>query len=272
MACSWRAFHRFEQEMIQRIGSDKDAQPVVTFVGSGDFHHISLALLHRQPGPINLLVIDKHPDWMRRMPFLHCGTWLYHAAKLPQVQFIFHVGGDLDFDNAFRLLAPWRELHCGKIVVIPAIRKYTAGAWPRVPHRSLRNRVDEPVGRYEIEEMLDPYRAELGDMPLYISLDKDVMTADEAPVNWDSGHLNRNEVFALLSAFRGASGGVAGMDIVGDWSPVAVKGIFRRFLHLTEHPAISPCPENAKSINERLNGKLLDWVRDTRQVVGLNVA
>ena len=33
--------------------------------------------------------------------------------------------------------------------------------------------------------------------PLYISLDKDVLRADYAPVNWDSGHLREAEVNAV---------------------------------------------------------------------------
>ena len=60
--------------------------------------------------PFNLLVLDKHPDWMRGIPFLHCGTWLHHALQLPTLNRVIHCGGDLDFDNAYRWLAPWREI------------------------------------------------------------------------------------------------------------------------------------------------------------------
>ena len=93
-------------------------EPTLTFYGSGDFHHVSLALVRRRRAPFNLLVLDNHPDWMRGVPFLHCGTWLYHAARLPQVRRIFHVGGDVDFDNVYRWLAPWPLLHAGKIVTL----------------------------------------------------------------------------------------------------------------------------------------------------------
>ena len=37
--------------------------PALTLYGSGDFHHVTLALLRRLTTPFNLLVLDKHPDW-----------------------------------------------------------------------------------------------------------------------------------------------------------------------------------------------------------------
>src|SRR5262249_31793122 len=91
LACGFHRFRQWEQALTNLFGSATDTQPALTFYGSGDFHHVSLALLRRQAAPCNLLVLDKHPDWMRGIPLLHCGTWLYHAARLPQIQRIFHV-------------------------------------------------------------------------------------------------------------------------------------------------------------------------------------
>jgi hypothetical protein len=50
---------------------------------------------------------------------------------------------------------------------------------------------------------------------------------------------------------------MAGMDIVGDWSPVRLDGLFRRLFHLTEHPALSVTPGEARRRNERTNQMLL---------------
>src|SRR5205823_5696000 len=161
----------------------------LTFCGSGDFHHVSLALVRRLTTPFNLLVLDNHPDWMRGVPFLHCGTWLYHAARLPQVRRIFHVGGDVDFDNYYRWMAPWDLIESGKIVVFPAVRRYRRGRWARVEAAPLRCDAAMPFPTERVEELLTPYRRELRAWPLYVSLDKDVMVSDDAAVNWDSGHL-----------------------------------------------------------------------------------
>jgi hypothetical protein len=258
MACSLGRFRRFRRALAGHLGGETDAGPALTLVGSGDFHHVSLALVERVSQPFNLLVVDNHPDWMRRIPFLHCGTWLYHAARLPLVRRVFLVGGDVDFDNRYRWLAPWPLLRSGKITVFPALRQFTRGRWRHVPQEPLRPAPEALLSPGRMEKLLAPHRDDLAQYPLYVSLDKDVMVSADAPVNWDSGHLREAEVNAVLEAFERAAGGrLAGMDVVGDWSPVRVAGAFRRFLHLTEHPRLNIRPVQASRSNERLNLRLL---------------
>lgn len=238
MGCSFGRFRRFE-EALSLLCQDEPPGPALTFYGSGDFHHVSLAPL-RLEQPFNLLVLDNHPDWMRGIPFLHCGTWLYHAAQLPNVERIFHVGGDVDFDNSYRWLAPWRQLRAGKIQVFPSIRQFYGGGWRGVPHCPLRPQPTEPTSASRLAELLAPYRFELRRWPLYISLDKDVLVESDAVVNWDSGKLTLPEVAQVLQTFVGAADGrLAGADIVGDWSPVRLQGWLRRVLHWTEHPPLN---------------------------------
>ncbi len=258
LACSFRRFHRFEKDLARSLGGAIDAGPWATLYGSGDFHHVSLALLRRLDQPFNLLVLDKHPDWMVGLPFLHCGTWLAHAAQLPGVRHVFHLGGDLDFDNAFRWLAPWPLLRSGRIRVFPARRRFRGGAWERLPHLPLRSALHAPLTPERLNELLDPYRLELARWPLYVSVDKDVLTAAAALVNWDSGYLDLDEVTIILEAFgRAARGRLLGLDLVGDWSPVRVQGWFRRLFHLTEHPALAVTPAEARRCNEPTNLTLL---------------
>jgi len=265
LGCRMRRFERFERTLAKKLGSRTDTEPCVNFLGSGDFHHVSLALIRRQARPINLLVIDNHPDWMRRIPFLHCGTWLYHAAQLPQVKQIFHVGGDVDFDNYFHWLAPWAEIESGKIAVLPGIRRFRGLRWAKVVNDPLLWKSQSavpyslPPGR--LKEFLRPYRRDLASRPLYISLDKDVMAAHSAPVNWDSGHLTVLQTRAVLEAFLMAADGiVAGIDVLGDWSSVRLQGIFRRILHFTEHPSLGVESFAANRVNEQTNLSLLESV------------
>jgi hypothetical protein len=258
MACGFGQFRRFEQNLSDLLGSEVDDEPHMTFYGSGDFHHVSLALVRRLREPFNLLVIDNHPDWMRGVPFLHCGTWLRHALLLPMARRIFHVGGEVDFDNSYRWMAPWRELREGRITPFPAYRRFRRGAWAGVEHEPLRPSPSTHAGRKRVEELLRPYRQELADRPLYISLDKDVLAANEAVVNWDSGLLAMSEVNAVLDGFTAAADGrLAGMDVVGDWSPVHVQGWFRKMFHLTEHPPLDIDPDYANHVNQCVNLRLL---------------
>jgi len=261
LACSFGTYHRFECGYDERVRDDTVA-PHLTLYGSGDFHHVTLALLRRLRGPFNLLVLDKHPDWMRGVPVLHCGTWLNHALSLPNLQRVFHLGGDLDFDNWFRWLAPWRPLREGKIVVYPAVRRFVRGRWRQSPSEPLRELPDSRLNEPRLDAVFRDLRADLARHPLYISLDKDVMLARDASANWDSGHLELSEVLAILAWFIKACGGrLAGMDILGDWSPVRVKGLLQRMLHWTEHPAIKVDPAQATRRNAEVNCTLLETVQ-----------
>jgi hypothetical protein len=259
MACAFGRFRQFERELA--AVSPPDDAPTLTLYGSGDFHHVSLALLRRHREPFNLLVLDKHPDWMRGIPFLHCGTWLYHAAGSSQVQRIFHVGGELDFDNHYRWLAPWPDLTGGKITVFPAVRTFRRGRWARVANQALRPTPATPVTPERLQTLLQPLVADLARWPLYISVDKDVLIEADAAVNWDSGHLLLAEATTVIEAFVSAADGrLAGMDLLGDWSQVRVEGVLRHVLHWTEHPSLRVDPGEAARRNEWANHNLLDAV------------
>lgn len=261
IGCRWHRFYRFERRLDRLLGPNEPLDPWVSLLGSGDFHHLSLALLRRVRHPFNLLVLDKHPDWHGGMPILHCGTWLHHAAQLPNVRRIFHLGGEAGFDTTLRWLAPKRRLQAGKIVALPACRTFERGFWRDLPHRPLRRHFDAPIDQERLEDLLCPHLEELDRLPLYISLDKDVMWMPESVVNGDSGFLDLNEVQEILQFFLKAAGNdLVGMDVVGDWSPVRTQGILRHLLHRFSHPRNKVDAEQARLCNERTNTMLLRFL------------
>jgi hypothetical protein len=261
LGCTFARFWEFQRHLETLFGPS-DETPSLTLYGSCDFHHVTLALLRRLTTPFNLLVLDKHPDWVRRVPVMHCGTWLAHALRLPTLRRVYHVGGDLDFDNAYRWLAPWNDLHSGRIVVLPAVRRFARGRWATIAHEPLRAQATTPATPERIDQLLVPYRDELTRVPLYISIDKDVLTPADAVVNWDSGHLTCAEAGAVVAAFTAAANRwLAGVDLVGDWSPVRVEGWFRRLLHWTEHGTQTIDAVHAARCNEETNLALIAAVR-----------
>jgi len=261
LACRWASFHRLERRLDRLIGPRERPDPCINLLGSGDFHHITLAMLRRLRRPFNLLVLDKHPGWLRGLPLLHCTTWLHHAAQLPNVRRIFHVGGDTDFDNHCRWLAPKAKLLNGKIVALPASRVFRTGFWRNVPHQSLRPNPYALVDRDRLEELLWPYLDDLDRVPLYVSLDKDVLWMPESITNWDAGVLDLSEVQEVLQFFMKASGNdLLGMDILGDWSAVETNSTLRYFLHRFSHPAQCVDGEQARLCNERTNVMLLKFL------------
>jgi hypothetical protein len=253
LACTFGAFERFRRWLD---GAFRTGDPAVMLYGSGDFHHVSLALLERLPGNFNLLVLDKHPDWMRGIPFLHCGTWLRHALRLPNVHRVFHCGGELDFDNAYRWLAPWPEIQAGRVVVLPARRRFLRGRWAGIEVNPLL------AGESSLADMLgaalSPFRGDLRRLPLYISIDKDVLSAEDAAVNWDSGLLRLPEAVTILDSFLSAAEGrLAGADVLGDWSPIELGHWLNRLCDRLDHPSPPHEPLEAAERNQRANEALL---------------
>ncbi|HXY36498.1 MAG TPA: hypothetical protein VEI07_19840 [Planctomycetaceae bacterium] len=224
LACTFGRFNRFQGWLSESM---PQTGPALTAYGSGDFHHVTLALLMRIREPFNLMILDKHPDWMRGIPFLHCGTWLWHALQLPMLRHVFHCGGEADFDNGYRWLAPWSDIKSGRVVCLPAQRKFSRGGWASVPGTPLLQ--DGLVHKDRLRETLEPFRAELAAYPLYISIDKDVLVVDDAVTNWDSGVLRTADAMTILEAFLEAAGGrMIGADSLGDWSPVRLDGWLNR--------------------------------------------
>jgi hypothetical protein len=253
LACPFGEFDRFSRSLGHALAADG---PCVTFYGSGDFHHVTLALLDRIREPFNLLILDKHPDWIRGIPFLHCGTWLHHALRLPHLRRVFHCGGDTDFDNAYRWLAPWPEIVSGRVVVFPACRRFSVGGWAGIPVHPLLSDGIPTAG--VVRAALKSYLDELRRYPLYISVDKDVLTAQDAAVNWDSGLLRLEQALAILETFLAAAEGrMIAADVLGDWSPVRLGHRLNRLCDRLDHPSPELDPADAARRNRRANAALL---------------
>src|SRR5436305_12196622 len=70
---------------LRRLGDEVEIDAPLVFTGSGDFHHVTFALLERLRRPVHVVVFDNHPDNMRYPFGIHCGPWVAQAARLPPV-------------------------------------------------------------------------------------------------------------------------------------------------------------------------------------------
>ena len=168
--------------------------------------------------PFDLLVFDHHTD-MQEPAFggiLSCGGWVRAALEeLPLLHRVYLAG------------PPGSS---------PEAAEETAGFEGRVSW--IR---EEERGRGEgLGEMLQGRGGGDGSasgkadcLPLYISVDKDILTREDAVTNWDQGQVGLDE---LLACVRAAFGGrrVIGMDVCGE----------------------APGEEAAAKRNDRANGAL----------------
>lgn len=222
--CSWSTWRRFSHQALKLWGPRAGASPEIAFLGSGDFHHLSLLALTRLPieHPINVLVLDNHPDNMR-FPFgIHCGSWVYHATRLPQVKSI-TVAGITSSD-----MHGWHTIEHHFSPLISKKLRYIAKLPARAP---LRWFGADRVRSFEDEEdLLMGLEAILKEQPgasWYLSVDKDVLAPHEVQTDWDQGIMTTAALLSVLSTFKSS---LVGVDVTGEISPYTFRTPWKRFL------------------------------------------
>ena len=203
------------------------------FTGSGDFHHLTWPLVQRlkPQAPVQVVVLDNHPDNMR-FPFgVHCGSWVRRVAMLPSVSHVHVLGitsADIGAGHAWEnYLTPLKQ---GKLTY------WNIGVdtgWSR------RLGLEKAFRGFDTPEAMVDAFVELQQThttPSYLSIDKDAFAADVAQTNWDQGKLQVNHALALIDSLRH---GLAGSDINGEVSHYRYKTWWKRRLSaMDEQPEI----------------------------------
>ena len=231
--CTRRSLADFTADLRARLPRGHGA----VFLGSGDFHHLSLALLElcaereEQPHSLDLLVLDNHPDAMRYPFGVHCGSWVARAAMLPWVRQV-HVAGITSAD-----IGPG---HAWEICLKPLLRRklclWSVGS--RADWLRLWGRQEQARSFADPDALVEALVPVLRRSPrLYCSIDKDVFAPEVVRTNWDQG------VFALEHARRllaACAGRLVGADVTGDVSVYAYRGLFKRLLTTLEGQPVIP--------------------------------
>ncbi len=193
------------------------------FLGSGDFHHLSLPIIaaHARTRLLDVVVLDNHPDNMR-FPFaIHCGSWVRQVAALPGVRRV-HVVGIHSQDIAWPHFWEnnWWPLYSGRVhywSVQVDVRYVRCLGLSQMFH-----------GFNEIDALLDALKAQLEpDFPLYLSIDKDVLAAEAVRTNWDQGMMQLPQMYAFVAACRTR---LTGCDVTGDISFYQYQQLLKRLL------------------------------------------
>ncbi len=162
----------------------------IHFIDSGDFHYITKFWTDKISVPFNLLVFDHHTDMQEPAfgPILSCGDWIKEA---------------LDTN--------------------PVLQKVILAGPPTWMGETLpveyENRVEfHPEAELVHGQGWRDYLGTHGNMPLYISIDKDILQKKACPTNWDQGQVSLNLLDGILKAVIGTEH-VIGVDICGECSP-----------------------------------------------------
>lgn len=160
------------------------------FIDSGNYHYMTRLWLEKLQIPFRLLVFDNHTD-MQPPAFgglLSCGGWIAASLEeLPLLQEVILVGPD---EETYTQVEPDLQQ---KVLFLSREKLSTMTA-------------EEKVGFFNnLSE----------DLPLYVSVDKDVLCKGDASTTWSQGDMHLSELMSFLELVLERQN-ILGMDVCGE--------------------------------------------------------
>ena len=186
----------------------------IHFIDNGNYHYMSKIWTDMVQEPFTLVVFDHHPDMQepRFGDILSCGGWI--KKVLDENKFI---------DN----------------VVIIGVADHLVDEIP--PHDKVTFIRESEIANhtFHIPHFTSP-------LPLYISIDKDVLSPAYASTNWDQGSLSLEQMKSFIEKFaRGRK--IIGVDICGERA---------QDFSGDEHHTV----QEADALNDRTNRELVEFL------------
>lgn len=192
----------------------------IHFIDSGNYHYMTKLWLAKIEKPFALLVYDNHTD-MQPPAFggiLSCGGWI--AASLEELENLKHViliGPDeaayeqveetLKEKVTFLSREKLQEMDDAEVNRFLTEALYEVCNWDKI--------MSSQGGSEKISKELS---GEI--LPLYISIDKDVLCPDDAQTTWSQGDMKLttllSSVKTVLKCAKENDGKIAGVDICGE--------------------------------------------------------
>ena len=166
----------------------------IHFLDSGNYHYVSLLWLKKIREPFCMVMFDNHTD-IQTPSFgglLSCGGWA--AAALEELPFL----------KEMVLAGPDQEAFDQ---TEPLLRK------------KVRFLSREKLRTEKKEKLTEFFHSIPKDIPVYISVDKDVLSPKNATTSWSQGDMSLDELEKYLKAiFEGRR--VLGVDVCGECDPL----------------------------------------------------
>jgi hypothetical protein len=257
-------------EIAKRLGGPK--RNSLTFIGSGDFHHISSILTGQLQEPACLIVFDFHPDWDTLPPRLGCGSWVTAALNNNNILKCLLLGASSDDISSGWCLqnANLRSLKDNRVEIYPYAHKPSQVFFRGVPGNiSLKSKKNlfrtriywNELKNYNLEGFFASLIRRLPVKRVYVSIDKDCLKKEYALTNWEEGLLSLDELLSMLRIIR-ENLDIAAADVTGDYSEPIISGRWKKFLSGLDHPADIPAKkysaEQIIALNQETNLRILE--------------
>lgn len=187
----------------------------IHLIDSGDYHYVTKLWTDKIDRPFSLVLFDHHPDMQPPLfdGLLSCGCWVRTMLE--------------------------RNPLLRKVCIVGAserLRQETQGFDRRLVYFS-----EQTLRLREAWHLFSRFYL---NGPVYLSVDKDVLTPRQATTDWDQGSLSLGQLESLLRIILRHEE-VIGIDICGE-------------LPLCQQPsAVSP---ERRAANTRTDHELLDWL------------
>lgn len=164
-------------------------EPKLTFIGSGNYHYVSLFLTEKIEEDFTLILFDNHSDAQVPMfkDLISCGGWIRTAFLTePCLKQIILIGMNKHYINTID-----RNIKDELIVF---------------PYSTICENDDWYLGL-----------AKAIKYPAYISVDKDVFSKKRAVTNWDQGNMAMDDFIKAFETITNKTK-IIGMDVCGEYS------------------------------------------------------
>ena len=182
--CDAEASDRIRKEIQAFTGNG------IHFIDSGNYHYMTRLWLEKLQIPFRLLVFDNHTD-MQPPAFgglLSCGGWIaVSLEELPLLQEVILVGPD---EDSYTQVEPDLQQ---KVLFLSR----------------------EKLSTMTTEEKEGFFNNLSEDLPLYVSVDKDVLCKGDASTTWSQGDMHLSELMSFLELVLERQN-ILGMDVCGE--------------------------------------------------------
>lgn len=174
---------------------NQNSEEKIHFIDSGNYHYVTRLWIEKITIPFRLIVFDNHTD-MQLPAFggiLSCGGWITSALEeLPFLEEVILVGPD---EKAYEQVE--RKLK-EKVIFLS---------------REKLNKMTKEDCKVFMNNISK-------DLPLYISIDKDVLCKENAETTWSQGDMTLEEMLSylkiIIEEFQQSGQEVVGIDICGE--------------------------------------------------------
>lgn len=215
----------------------------IHYIDSGNYHYISKIITDHIDEPFGLVMYDHHTDMQMPMvpEMMSCGDWAGQALSqnknLRQLVIVGPPESDIE-----QTLESYSGSQSGRLLTFSA----------------------EDLHGDLLENKLKLIRT---DLPLYISIDKDVLGPEYTETNWSQGDMSIDELERLLSVFLGGQGEEKNSDACRNDERNAGDIRHSRILGIDicgEIQTDIPVPEylEAEEKNEKVNIELFRFISE----------